>query len=351
MKGSKTEKMKVCLLTPYPPYPKGMTHSKYLFEQLNKIVDTEVYPWNHDGFFKRTISPFVEIFRLRKALRKYDIIHLQYALANYMVFFFPVLWILKIGAKARVIMTTHEDFKNLPLSSVVIFFHNIFYHAVDKIITHTEEHKKELSKSLQKKTVVIEHGIIRRDVHRKEKKNTVLIAGFINRWKGHDVAVKAISKVKEKIHDVKLLIVGKPHDKKFVEEVDKLIEELRLQDNVERYYDYVPEDKFFEFYQQSTICILPYTRITMSGILCHVMSWHLPAVMSDVPAFREFSQGEGLFVRIGDPDDLADKIIYALTRKEWRKRISRKYAEFAERFSWKNIAKRSVEEYKKLLVR
>lgn len=341
--------MKVCLLTPYPPYPKGMTHSKYLFEELNKIEETEVYPWNHDGFFKRTISPFVEIKRLRKALKEYDIIHLQYALANYMVFFFPIIWLLKIGAKAKLIMTTHEDFKNLPLSFLVVWWHNIFYHANDKIITHTKEHKGLLSKSLQKKTVVIEHGIIKRDVKRKEKKNTVLIAGFINRWKGHDIAVQAIAEVKKKIPDVKLLIVGKPHDKKFVEEVDDMIDILEIENNVERYYDYVPEKQFFEFYQESTVCILPYSRITMSGILCHVMSWHLPAIMSDVPAFREFSKGNGLFCKIGDVHELAEKIVYALQNKEWRDRISKKYAEFTDTYSWKQIAKRSVAEYKKLL--
>ena len=267
-----------------------------------------------------------------------------------MPLFLPLLWLARMRTKCKIVLTVHEEFDNVPLRWFVVKYHNLWYKIADRLIAHSPIQKKNLPVSLQEKTSVQPHGVIYRDLPtRAPKKNVVLLPGFINEWKGHDVALYAIEEVKRMLPDVKLLVVGKAHDKKYTERLHGIIKSLHIESNVEWDSGYVPEEKFLEYYKTSTIAVMPYRRITMSGILAHILSWRVPTIMSDLPVFEWFTKHKALYFRNGDAHHLAEKIIMLLKDKSRQEKMSNDFGVLAKEYSWEEEALNTLAVYHELV--
>jgi glycosyltransferase involved in cell wall biosynthesis len=339
--------MRVCLISSYPPKASGIgTYTTYLEKELRKNVKVQVLPWNYDGFFAKLLSPIINRSLLSQAMQKNDIVHVQYHLGDFQFMFLPVLCLLK--SKARLVLTLHEDYTNLCCSFIITWFHLIFYRCTDLLILHTKEQKKVLSSILRRKAVVIPHGVIYRRVKRNPKKNTILLPGFVNPWKGHDLAVKALPLVLREVGDAKLIIVGKAHNIKYGDSLKRLVQKEGVADYVVIIDRYVRDEEMYNYLSEADIVVLPYRRITMSGILCHVLSWHVPAVISDIKVLREFTRGNALYCRVGDHDDLARQIASLLTRYTKKRRMSHQFRELSQQMSWQNVARRTAQCYKRI---
>ncbi len=340
--------LKVCSLTKL----KTLTSSIHLNRELSKLCELTVIDWPYYTKLSALFAPLKSISKLHKALKEHDILHVQYDIAGYMPLFLPLLWLLSIANRksAKIVLSLHEKYDNAPLSRVVIAFHNLFYTTADELLVHTGEHKEFLARHLHSRTFVIPHGVIEaKNVKHNFDSNTLLLAGYINKWKGHDLAIRAMSLVLKEIPDAKLLILSRPNDLKYEEDVRKMVIELELETNVEFNDKKIEEAQMFKYFDNTAISLLPYRRVTMSGILSHTISRHVPAILSDLPAFREVMKNKGLFFRVNDYEDLAVKIIYLLKNKKLQKKMSEGFAKLAEDYSWKNIAKETLEAYKKCL--
>lgn len=342
--------MKLCSLSSYPPKPNAMTSAVYLNTEIEKLHPIDVHKWNYIGLWKTTIAPIMDFSSLKKTCKEHDIVHVQYDLGGYMPLFLPMLWLARMGTNCKIVLTVHEEFDNVPLRWLVVKYHDLWYRIADKIIVHSPMQKHNLPSGLHSRTAVQHHGVIyREDVNRSPKKDTILLPGFINAWKGHDVALYAISEVKREIPEVKLYIVGKPHDKKFTERMQELVKSLHITENVIWELGYVPEDKFLEYYRTSAIALLPYKRITMSGILAHILSWRLPTIMSDLPVFEWFTNNRGIYFRNGDPHSLATKIIHLLRDTKRQEKMSHDFGVLAREYSWEEEALKTLEIYHELV--
>lgn len=342
--------MKICWITSLPPKHSGIAiYSNSIIQELSELDAIDVIRWDYDSWFAKFTSPLTNMFKLRRALLEYDIVHVQYVLGEYMFLFLPLLCLLSVQKRAKVVMTLHEDYKNLRFSSFVMSFHNIFLRCADLLMVHTSEHKKLLPKSVQNKTIVIIFGTKPQYNKRTAtKKDTILMQGFINPWKGHDLAIRAMTKVKQRIPSAKLIISGKPYDKKFTDRIEKLIAELNLQQNVKLIKGFIPDDKFMKLIEESEICILPYRRITMSAILSDVVGYAKPCVMSDLPAFKEYTKSKGMYFKSGDSKSLAEKIIFLLKNKTAQENMRQNFQKLSQEYSWKNVAKITYKQYKSL---
>ncbi|MFH0979301.1 MAG: glycosyltransferase [Candidatus Woesearchaeota archaeon] len=340
--------MRVCLVSSYPPKQSGIgTYTSYLAKELGKIDTVDVLPWNYDGFFSKLLSPFTNIRRLSHAFLNYDIVHIQYHLGDFLFFFLPVLFFIR--GKAKLVITLHEDYANLVFAPLVKLFHNIVYHRADLLIAHTAFQQRVLSASLVKKSTIIPHGIILRKVKRNPKKGNILLPGFINPWKGHDLAIRALSFVVKTKPKVRLIIAGKAHHKDYAEKLRSLVKELSLERNVTINDKYIEEKNLFALFRNSEIAVLPYRRITMSGIFCHVVSWNLPCVLSDLVPFREYTQGMALYFRSDDYLDLAEKILALLGNKALQKRMSHDFLKLSSQYSWSSVAQMTHYGYQRLV--
>ncbi len=327
-----------------------MTSALYLNTEIGKLHRIDVHRWNYTGLWNTTIAPLLNYKSLNKTCQEHDIIHVQYDLGGYMPFFLPTLFLASKGTNAKIILTLHEEFDNVPLRPLIIAYHNLWYSIADLLIVHSPQQKNRLPTYLQKKTIIQPHGVIyREDANRNPKKSIILLPGFINPWKGHDIALYALAEVKKQIPDIKLLIIGKPHDKVFTERMHTLAQTLHIEKNITWEEGYVPEEKFFEYYQTSSIGILPYKRITMSGILCHILSWKLPTIFSDLPVFEWFTAHKAVYFRNGDSHNLAEKIIMLLKDKKRQEKMSIDFDNLAKQYSWKDTAQQTLKIYAELV--
>jgi len=338
--------MKICFIASYPPKNSGLAfYTQDLLEELNKLNKVDVIRWNYESRLKMLFAPLVRIGELWNALRNYDIVHVQYVLGEFMFLFLPVLCLLSIGKKAKLVTTTHEDYKNLPVHMLFVHFHNVFYSCFDLIMVHTNHHRSILSKKLQKKTVVIPFGT--KPIFQKSriKEKTILMPGFINPWKGHDTAVNAMPSVIKKIPDAKLIIVGKPYDMDFTKKIKGLVRKNKLKKNVEIHDEFVPQEQYRNFFCDSGIIILPYRRITMSAVLSDVVGFAKPCICSNLPAFREYTKGKALYFEPENSEQLAEQIVRLLTDSKLRLAMSHDLKNLAQEYSWKNVAKLTINCY------
>jgi glycosyltransferase involved in cell wall biosynthesis len=342
--------MKVCWITSCPPEHSGIAkYSQDIMSELKKLQSLEILRWNYDSWFARLFAPFTRLHDLRCALSNNDIVHVQYVLGEYLFFFLPVLCLIKRKGRAKIVITLHEDYTNLRFSWLFVWFHNIFYSCADLLLVHTPQHRSILAGKLQKHAHVIDFGVNPHKFGYAAKRNTVLLQGFINPWKGHDTAIRAINEVRLRIPDVRLIISGKPYDESYTRNIKSLTEQLGLAGNVQFIEGFIPESEYRELLASSEICILPYARITMSAVLSDVIGFAKPCVLSDLPAFRHYTQDKALYFKPGDHKMLASRIVLLLKRKGLRQKMQQDFAVLAQEYSWKNVARITLNGYRGLL--
>src|SRR5580765_7119621 len=133
-----------------------------------------------------------------------------------------------------------------------------FERMIDQIIVHSDYAKLSLKKYFpdfpEDKIHIVPHGDsdflynypiqqegARRKLNLPFDQQLVLFFGQIKKVKGLDVLLKAHAIVRDKMPNVKLLVVGKPW-KVEQEEFDKIVEEKKLAPNCILNYSYVPNE-------------------------------------------------------------------------------------------------------------
>lgn len=118
---------------------------------------------------------------------------------------------------------------------------------------------------------------------------TVLLTmfGFIGRYKGHDVAVRALAKLPENFH---LAICGGAHpeaDDEFLDKLLKLVRNLGIEDRV-TITGWLAVEATDVYYAATDICLAPYVdpNLSASGAITWALASGKPTIGSKVPAFQ-----------------------------------------------------------------
>src|SRR3990167_10404406 len=146
-----------------------------------------------------------------------------------------------------------------------------------------------------------------------------------------------------KLHDARLMIIG---DGKQREELFNLVSELGLKDSVE-FAGSVPNDKIQEYLSSASIFVRPSLSEGLGIAFLEAMAAGLPIVATPVGGIPDFlkdpsthsGQATGLFCKVNDPEDIAEKINRILTDDDLRNRLilnGRKLVE--EKYTWDKIA-------------
>lgn len=111
--------------------------------------------------------------------------------------------------------------------------------------------------------------------------------GFIGRYKGHDVAVRALAKLPERYH---LAICGGAHpeaDDDFLDRLLKLVRHLGIEDRV-TITGWLSVDAADVYYAATDICLAPYVdpNLSASGAITWALASGKPTIGSKVPAFQ-----------------------------------------------------------------
>lgn len=161
----------------------------------------------------------------------------------------------------------------------------LLYNMADRIIVKSSYSAKELSEVYhvkKKKMVKIPNPVIVGKAGYTEKEwlygnHTVICVGRHVEVKQQDIAIKAFSRVAERIEDAKLIICGEGPQKQHLE---KLIKALNLQDKV---YLLGFQNDITYFYEHAKVFLLTSDNESFGNVILEAMAAGLPVISLNSP--------------------------------------------------------------------
>ena len=136
----------------------------------------------------------------------------------------------------------------------------------------------------------------------------ILFFGFIRDYKGLDILLEALGRLK-KHSDIKLIVAGEFYTDK--EKYLTLIEDLKLKESVHLFTDFIPTNEVKYYFSACDAVILPYKSATQSGIVQIAMNFRKPVIATDVGGLKEvvLNNKTGFIVDEIDPEKIAESIL------------------------------------------
>jgi len=229
---------------------------------------------------------------------------------------------------------------------------------MDALIAHTDTGARALSERFgadPARVHTIPHGAFDYLAHQPHEQPlppelaavegpVVLCFGILRPYKGVDVLVEAF----RGIEGAELWVVGRPWM-----DIEALKEAAARGGASIRFVDrFVPDEQIPAFFRRADLVVLPYRSIDQSGVLYTALAFAKAMVLSDVGGFGEVARGDGAaeLVPPGDPDALREEIERVLGNPGLRARLERNAAAAAAgRYSWDDIARRTLGVYRELI--
>ena len=177
----------------------------------------------------------------------------------------------------------------------------------------------------------------------------MLFVGRIQPLKGVDVAVEALARVRDRIPDARLVVVGGPSGPSGTDEVEALhrrVERLGIADAVELRSP-VPHAELAQHYRAADVLTLPSRSESFGLVAAEAQACGLPVVAAAVGGLTHVvsHHRSGLLVEGWEPTDHAEALGSILDDASLRARLAEGAEEWSERFSWDATAHRFLELY------
>ena len=162
-------------------------------------------------------------------------------------------------------------------------------------------------------------------------KKVILFFGYIKAYKGLDLLIKAFPKVKQKLNDAHLLIVGEIYgdDSVYLD----LIKNTNLQNEITFVREFVPNEEIEKYFKVADVLVLPYKSATQSGVAQIAYSFDLGVVCTPVGGLPEIilDKKTGIVTKSTDPEDIAQGIIdfFDLDKIKVSQEIRKEYSKYS----------------------
>ena len=183
----------------------------------------------------------------------------------------------------------------------------------------------------------IDHEYYRPDQEtRKVAVPTILYVGRLKRYKGVDVLIKALAKLRDREMDVKLVISGRGNDRYRLE---RLTRSLDLQDRVD-FVGYTDEAEKLHRLRSAWVLAYPSPKEGWGITIVEASACGIPVIASDSPGLRESVQAEksGLLVPHGIVDSWVQAFERVLSEPGLREQMGMEGRLHASQFSWERAA-------------
>ena len=265
----------------------------------------------------------------------------------------------------KIVLTVHDvsSFSDSSTSSIIC---KLIYKLTDRIITHNEFSKLEimdLNVSLSSRTSIVPHGNYTPFIniqYDKEKSReqlgisnnskVLLFFGMIKKEKGLEILLSALNGVIKENPDVLLLIAGKPWENDFAA-YQKIIDQNNLSEYILLHSKFIQQEDVEHYYCVSDLVVLPYKKIYQSGVLMMTLSYERPALVSDLPPFKEIiSDNEnGFLFKTENVSDLTAKLNSILENEELMEQVGATGNELINtKYDWREIGRLTKQVYQSL---
>jgi len=176
--------------------------------------------------------------------------------------------------------------------------------------------------------------------------NSILFFGAPILYKGLEFLIRAYPLVKQAIPDAKLILAGRGNFDWIAKQLSPTILDSVILDN-----RFIPPDLVAEYFQKSTIVVLPYIEIDHTGNVPIAYAFNKPIVVTELISGNVERERTGLVVPPRDGKALAQAIIRLLRDKELRFNIQKNIPQYVKRHMTLDvIAERHIKAYEAALV-
>lgn len=161
----------------------------------------------------------------------------------------------------------------------------------------------------------------------------ILFFGFIRKYKGLDLLLKAMAKPEIRRAGIKLMIAGEYYEDQ--DYYERLIEELGISDLLILHTRYIPYEEVRNFFCASNLVVQPYHTASQSGVTQIAYHFSIPMIVTNVGGLGEMVENmvNGYVVETS-PDEIADAMLdYFQHNRE--NAMTEKTSVLRDRFSWK----------------
>lgn len=228
---------------------------------------------------------------------------------------------------------------------------------IDGYLVHLNSAKLELSEEFKiplSKIFVAYHGIYKAEnytpsiMSNSKEVKRVIMYGFQNKYKGADILIDAIGLLPDE-YKMKLSakIVGLATDKELYFSYYKKAQAL----GIEWINDYVSDKKLYEAIGESDLILLPYRKISQSGVLLLAISFRKPILTSNLLSFKETLDGypDDYFFNSDDPLSLSKMLERFIDGKIDVGLQMTIIEELNKKYSWTETAKSTLNAYNCIL--
>ncbi len=184
----------------------------------------------------------------------------------------------------------------------------------------------------------IDHKLFRPDTTVERRVDpTILYVGRLKRYKGIDILIQALARLRDDGLVATLVIVGRGDD---LSRLQGVARSLRVSSQV-RFVGYVGELEKVRWLRQATVVAYPSPKEGWGIANVEAAACGTPVVASDSPGLRESVHADvsGLLVEHTDVNAWCNALRRILLDEELRERLGQGGVQHAERFSWDRAAK------------
>jgi len=249
--------------------------------------------------------------------------------------------------KTRLILTLQEG-KELERQNFLIkYFRELIIKRAD-VITAISYYLSDFAKKINPKSelLTIPNGV---DLEKfrhipNSEENTIITVSRLVAKNGVGDIVRAVAIVKKEIADIKLIIVGSgPLEK----DTRRSIKDLDMEGQVIM-TGYQSPENVADYLSKAKVFVRPSLSEGLGTAFLEAMAAGLPIIGTPVGGIPDFlKDGEtGLFCKVSDPKDLAEKIVRIFKDEQLREKIiSNAKTLVAEKYDWNIIAKKFAQIY------
>ncbi len=220
--------------------------------------------------------------------------------------------------------------------------------AGDKLISLSEEVRKQLSDLFDRDSAVVPHPVYdhfgqvvepiqaRAGLDLPADAKVVLFFGFVRRYKGLDILIEAMPEIVRQFPDAILVVAGE-----FYEDATPYKESVRrlgVARNVRFEEEYIPAERVPLYFSAADVVVQPYRSATQSGVAQIALHYACPVITTDVGGLSEIVKDGETGIVVADPDSqLISKAVVDFFEQGMRDRMSQTIASYRRGRSWGSL--------------
>lgn len=175
----------------------------------------------------------------------------------------------------------------------------------------------------------------------------ILTFGWVERKKRYKDVIEALPE----FPSATFLIAGGKRDGEGEAVLDSAIErarELGVEDQIE-YIGYAEEQQVPTLFNAADVVVLPYERVSQSGVVNDALAYQRPVITSDLSAFNELREEYGCLLTYGSRQGLEEALAAVFEDESVRTRLATQAQEYVEAESWSRFGERTARIYADVL--